>query len=81
MVEERFAQGVIYFWGWRCLNCGEIIDPLIEKNRKAPPLPDREEEKPRRGPKPGKPQPRRYNESTFRTKAALERFREDGGLY
>jgi hypothetical protein len=33
MVREKyFGQGESYS-GWRCVNCGEIIDPLILDNR------------------------------------------------
>lgn len=46
MVEERFQDfkddtGVIHFFGYRCLSCGEILDPVIEENRNqgaTPPL-------------------------------------------
>lgn len=31
--------GKIDFKGWRCLNCGEIFDPIIYLNRKTHPLP------------------------------------------
>jgi hypothetical protein len=41
MVNERFQDvrddtGQIYFEGFRCLVCGEILDPLIVSNRKQP---------------------------------------------
>jgi len=41
MVNERFQDirddtGQIYFEGYRCLACGEILDPLIVSNRKQP---------------------------------------------
>jgi len=31
--------GQLYFYGWRCLNCGEIFDPLIYSNRIQHPAP------------------------------------------
>lgn len=41
MVKERFQDieddtGQIYFHGWRCLVCGEILDPVIVTNRQQP---------------------------------------------
>ena len=24
--------------GWKCINCGETVDPLVVENRKNPPL-------------------------------------------
>lgn len=38
MIEERFQDllddtGQIHFYGFRCINCGDIIDPVIIKNR------------------------------------------------
>lgn len=41
MVEEVFEDlrddtGSIRFSGWRCTACGEILDPVILKNRSAP---------------------------------------------
>lgn len=38
MVEERFQDmkddtGRIHFFGYRCLSCGEILDPVIAYNR------------------------------------------------
>ena len=37
MVEERFQDlqetGEIHFFGYRCLSCGEILDPLIAEHR------------------------------------------------
>lgn len=43
MVKERFQDiqddtGQIYFHGWRCLVCGEILDPVIVTNRQQPPV-------------------------------------------
>jgi hypothetical protein len=31
----RDDTGVLSFTGWRCLFCGEIIDPLILENRRS----------------------------------------------
>ncbi len=41
MVEEMFEDlrddtGSIRFPGWRCMLCGEILDPVILKNRASP---------------------------------------------
>jgi len=41
MLKERFQDllddtGQIHFNGWRCLLCGEILDPLIVRNRRQP---------------------------------------------
>jgi hypothetical protein len=37
MVKEKFTVdfAALDFEGWRCVVCGEIIDPLIMANRKA----------------------------------------------
>jgi hypothetical protein len=29
--------GQNYFQGWRCLTCGEVLDPVIMRNRTAKP--------------------------------------------
>ena len=34
MVFERFMAAVEVFHAWRCVNCGEILDPVVEKNRR-----------------------------------------------
>ncbi|MBI3607111.1 MAG: hypothetical protein HY207_04000 [Nitrospirae bacterium] len=38
MVADRFTDlldetGQITFGGWRCISCGEIVDPVIVTNR------------------------------------------------
>ena len=33
MVFERFQDMVELFYALRCLNCGEIVDPVVAKNR------------------------------------------------
>ena len=33
MVYEKFYGIQEYFWGWRCIICGEIIDQVIINNR------------------------------------------------
>jgi DNA-directed RNA polymerase subunit RPC12/RpoP len=33
MVFERFQDMLTLFYSWRCLNCGEIVDPVVAKNR------------------------------------------------
>ena len=44
MVEETFVDlqaesGGLSFMGWRCISCGEILDPLILQNRMRHPEP------------------------------------------
>ena len=44
MVYESFQDlrddtGSLSFCGWRCLFCGEILDPIILSNRKNKPQP------------------------------------------
>jgi len=39
MIRERFEDflddsGQVFFYGLRCLHCGEVLDPRIIKNRK-----------------------------------------------
>jgi len=43
MLPERFQDiqdetGQITFYGWRCVTCGEILDPVIMRNRSNRPL-------------------------------------------
>jgi hypothetical protein len=33
MANERFYGPGEPFWGWRCIICGEVFDPLIWENR------------------------------------------------
>ena len=33
MVNERFYGPGDPFWGWRCILCGDIFDPMILANR------------------------------------------------
>jgi hypothetical protein len=33
MVNEKFYGRGSFFWGWRCVSCGEILDPVILENR------------------------------------------------
>ena len=33
MVNEKFYGIGAFFWGWRCVFCGEILDPVILQNR------------------------------------------------
>jgi hypothetical protein len=30
---DKFYSSYGNFWGWKCLNCGDIIDPVILNNR------------------------------------------------
>jgi hypothetical protein len=39
MVEDHFfdfegTYGLMWMKGWRCLNCGYAVDPLLEANRR-----------------------------------------------
>ncbi len=33
MSYEKFYGAQEHFWGWRCICCGEIVDPTILENR------------------------------------------------
>jgi hypothetical protein len=33
MVHQKFYDFQGQFWGWRCIFCGDIVDPLILENR------------------------------------------------
>jgi hypothetical protein len=33
MIYEKFFGPDEYFWGWRCIFCGEIVDDIILENR------------------------------------------------
>jgi hypothetical protein len=33
MVYDKFYGLQEQFWGWKCLICGEIVDPVIVENR------------------------------------------------
>ena len=33
MAYEKFHSPHEYFWGWRCISCGEIVDEVILENR------------------------------------------------
>ena len=39
MMEDQFfdyegTQGFMWMRGWRCVNCGHAVDPLIDANRR-----------------------------------------------
>ena len=34
MTREQFYSSHDYFWGWRCIACGEILDEIILANRR-----------------------------------------------
>ena len=38
MVSDRFIDlqetGHLWMTGWRCMNCGHVVDPVTEENRK-----------------------------------------------
>ena len=33
MVYDKFYGLQEHYWGWKCLICGEIVDPVILENR------------------------------------------------
>jgi DNA-directed RNA polymerase subunit RPC12/RpoP len=33
MVYEKFYGNAEFFFGWRCILCGEIVDQVIQENR------------------------------------------------
>jgi hypothetical protein len=33
MAQQKFYGLGEFFWGWKCMCCGEIIDPVILENR------------------------------------------------
>ena len=39
MVNEKYYGAGLTFRGWRCISCGEILDPVIWKNRNHRPEP------------------------------------------
>ncbi len=41
--------GQCWFSAWRCLICGEVLDPLILKHRNSPPAPMVDRARPQRG--------------------------------
>ncbi len=34
MVYQRFDNNSMTFYGWKCLNCGSIVDKRIVQNRR-----------------------------------------------
>ena len=32
-LDLKWTGGLMWMKGWRCMNCGHVVDPLIEKNR------------------------------------------------
>jgi hypothetical protein len=34
VIFDKFYSHHEQFWGWKCLICGEIVDPLILENRR-----------------------------------------------
>lgn len=41
---QDYARGV-WFWGWHCVFCGTIIDPLITQNKEVRPAPHKERQR------------------------------------
>lgn len=35
MIHDKFYCSHGQFWGWRCVICGEIVDPVILDNRQS----------------------------------------------
>ena len=33
MIHDKFYGAHEHYWGWKCLICGEIVDPIILENR------------------------------------------------
>jgi hypothetical protein len=33
MIYDKFYSPYEYFWGWKCVICGEIVDRVILENR------------------------------------------------
>ena len=33
MIYEKYYGDCEHFFGWRCIACGEVIDPVILENR------------------------------------------------
>lgn len=33
MIYDKFYGAQEYFWGWKCVICGEIVDQVILENR------------------------------------------------
>jgi hypothetical protein len=33
MFSQKFYGPTEHFWGWRCIYCGEVLDPTIIENR------------------------------------------------
>ena len=33
MIYEKFYGDCEHFFGWKCVSCGEIVDPVILENR------------------------------------------------
>jgi hypothetical protein len=33
MIYDKFYGSFEYFWGWKCVICGEIVDQVILENR------------------------------------------------
>ena len=41
MVFERFQDMLDLYYAWRCVNCGRIVDPVVERNREPEKKPKR----------------------------------------
>ena len=35
MIYDKFYGLYEYFWGWKCVICGEIVDQVIMENRQS----------------------------------------------
>jgi hypothetical protein len=48
-VDLRDDTGRLMFEGWRCINCGEVVDPVVLTHRmESPPTPYRSQTRDRR---------------------------------
>jgi len=36
--QDMLESGLSRIWVWRCIGCGDLMDPLILKNRRSNPL-------------------------------------------
>jgi len=39
LMDHMNESGEVFITAWRCLNCGEVLDPMIMQNRKFMPEP------------------------------------------
>ncbi|GJL52306.1 hypothetical protein [Candidatus Nitrospira salsa] len=39
LMDHMNESGEVFIRAWRCINCGEVLDPMIMQNRKCMPEP------------------------------------------